>query len=174
MQYKSTIGADFLTKEVNVDGSVVQLQLWDTAGAEKFHSMGASFYRNSECCALVCDLTDPKSFEAIESWRTEFLNQLNPKDPDTFPFVLLGNKCDKVAERKVQAPKIKQYCETKSNMPYFETSAKDNTNVEAAFEEVAKLAFKRNSKGEDEIFIPNRVELKATNQQTQQKNCCPL
>jgi len=173
LQYKSTIGADFLTKEVNVDGSVVQLQLWDTAGAERFHSMGASFYRNSECCALVCDLTDPKSFESIESWRTEFLNQLNPKDPETFPFVLLGNKCDKVAERKVQAPKIKQYCETKSNMPYFETSAKDNTNVEAAFEEVAKLAFKRNSK-EDEIFIPNRVELKATNQQTQQKNCCPV
>ena len=100
MQYKSTIGADFLTKEVNVDGSVVQLQLWDTAGAEKFHSMGASFYRNSECCALVCDLTDPKSFEAIESWRTEFLNQLNPKDPDTFPFVLLGNKCDKAMQKE--------------------------------------------------------------------------
>ena len=129
LQYKSTIGADFLTKEVNVEGSVVQLQLWDTAGAERFHSMGASFYRNSECCALVCDLTDPKSFESIETWRTEFLNQLNPKDPDSFPFVLLGNKCDKQAERKVAAPKIKQYCETKQNMPYFETSAKDNTNV---------------------------------------------
>jgi len=81
--------------------------------------MGASFYRNSECCALVCDLIAPKSFEAIESWRNEFLNQLKPKDPDTFPFVLLGNKCDKAAERKVQALKIKQYCETKSNIPYF-------------------------------------------------------
>lgn len=150
MQYKSTIGADFLTKEVRCEDSTVQLQLWDTAGAEKFHSMGVSFYRNSECCALVCDLTDPKSFEAIETWRTEFLNQLNPKDPDTFPFVLLGNKCDKVTERKVADSKIKQYCETHNNMPYFETSAKDNTNVEQAFEEVAKLAFKRNSK-EDEM-----------------------
>ena len=100
--------------------------------------MGASFYRNSECCALVCDLTDLKSFEAIESWRTEFLNQLNPKDPDTFHFVLLGNKCDKAAERKIQAPKIKQYCETKANMPKLETSGKDNTNVEAAFEEILK------------------------------------
>ena len=58
-------------------------------------------------------------------------------------------------------------------MPYFETSAKDNTNVEAAFEEVVKLAFKRNSE-EDEIFTHNRVELKSTNQQTQPKNWCPF
>jgi Ras-related protein Rab-7A len=139
--------------------------------------MGASFYRNSECCALVCDLTDPKSFESIESWRTEFLNQLNPKDPDTFPFVLLGNKCDKIAERKVQAPKIKQYCETKSNMPYFETSAKDNTNVEAAFEKVSELAFKRTRDSENnEVYgiIPNRVILEDTNQQGKHKKCCPL
>ena len=126
--------------------------------------MGASFYRNSECCVLVCDLTDQKSFETIDTWRQEFLNQLNPKDPENFPFVLLGNKCDKENERKVQDSKIKQYCETKSHMPYFETSAKDNTNVDNAFETIAKLAFARNAK-EDEIFIPNRVELKATNQQ---------
>ena len=168
-QYTSTVGLEFLTKEVNIEENVIKLQIWDTVGSEKYNS----FYRNTECCVLVFDLTEPKSFESIEGWRTTFLNQLNPKDPGTFPFVLLGNKCDKQSERKVAAEKIKQYCENKSNITYFETSAKDNTNVEAAFEEVAKLAFKRNSK-EDEIFIPNRVELKATNQQTQQKNCCPI
>ena len=81
LQYKSTIGSDFITKEVNVEGNRVQLQLWNTAGAEKFHSMGASFYRNSEGCILVCDLTDPKSFESIKNWRTDFLNKLNPKEP---------------------------------------------------------------------------------------------
>ena len=55
MQYKSTIDADFLTKEVNVDETVIQLQLWDIAQAERFNLIGPSFYRNSECCILVFD-----------------------------------------------------------------------------------------------------------------------
>ena len=102
--------------------------------------MGASFYRNAECCVLVCDLTDAKSFETIDTWRQEFLTQLAPKDPDNFPFVLLGNKCDKEGDRKVAETKIKQYCDVKNHMPYFETSAKDNTNVDKAFEEIAAVS----------------------------------
>ena len=143
MQYKPTIGADFLTKELNLDGKVVQLQLWDTAGQEQFNSIGASFYRNAECCVLVCDLTDEKSFEGLEKWRTEFLNKLAPKDPDNFPFVLIGNKCDKSDERKVKKEQLKLYCESHNNIPYFETSAKNNVNVEKAFEEIARLSFRK-------------------------------
>jgi Ras-related protein Rab-7A len=110
--------------------------------------MGAAFYRKSECCVLVFDLTDPKTFETVDVWRTEFLNQLNPKDPDNFPFVLLGNKSDKEGERKVSDQKIKNYCQQK-NLIYFETSAKDNINVDKAFEEVARLASKRDEKNEE-------------------------
>ena len=114
--------------------------------------MGAAFYRNAECCVLVFDLTDPKTFETIDTWRSEFLNQLNPKDPESFPFVILGNKSDKKGEIKVSEQKIKQYCQSKGNLAYFETSAKDNINVEKAFEEVAKLAFKRDQKDEEMYF----------------------
>jgi GTPase SAR1 family protein len=86
--------------------------------------MGPAFYRNAECCALVFDLTEPKSFETIENWRTEFLSQMNPTDPETYPFVLIGNKSDKTEERKVPDSKIKQYCALRGNMPYFEIRRK--------------------------------------------------
>ncbi len=98
---------------------------------------------------LCFDLTDPKTFETIDTWRTEFLSQLNPKDPDNFPFVVIGNKSDKENERKVPESKIKQYCASKNIVAYFETSAKDNFNVEKAFEEVGRLAFKRDQKDEE-------------------------
>jgi Ras-related protein Rab-7A len=62
--------------------------------------MGANFYRNTECCVLCFDLTDPKTFENVETWRTEFLTKLNPKD--NFPFVIIGNKNDKENEKKVR------------------------------------------------------------------------
>merc|ERR1711920_530379 len=93
-QYKATIGADFLTKEVMIDDTVVTMQIWDTAGQERFQSLGVAFYRGADCCALVYDLTAPKSFDSLDSWRDEFLAQAGPRDPDNFPFVCIGNKAD--------------------------------------------------------------------------------
>lgn len=56
-QTKPTIGADFSKKEILIDNTVVTLQIWDTAGQEKFQSLGYAFYRGADCCALVYDIT---------------------------------------------------------------------------------------------------------------------
>lgn len=132
-QYKATIGADFLTKEVLVDDRLVTMQvrmrsmddlenslarcfntqIWDTAGQERFQSLGVAFYRGADCCVLAYDVNNSKTFEhvgkqecypssplliylrrCIDQWRDEFLVQASPRDPDEFPFVLLGNKVD--------------------------------------------------------------------------------
>jgi len=107
--YKATIGADYLTKDVLVDNRVVTMQacatsyhrtlyipsvltalgvqLWDTAGQERFQSLGVAFYRGADCCVLVYDVNNPKSFENLDSWRDEFLIQASPRDPESFPFV---------------------------------------------------------------------------------------
>ena len=69
-------------------------QIWDTAGQERFQSLGVAFYRGADCCVLVFDVTQPGSFKTLDSWRDEFLIQASPRDPENFPFVVLGNKVD--------------------------------------------------------------------------------
>jgi hypothetical protein len=63
------------------------LQLWDTAGQERFQSLGVAFYRGADCCVLVYDVNNSKSFDTLDSWRDEFLIQASPRDPESFPFV---------------------------------------------------------------------------------------
>lgn len=62
-------------------------KLWDTAGQERFQSLGVAFYRGADCCVLVYDVNNSKSFETLDSWRDEFLIQASPRDPESFPFV---------------------------------------------------------------------------------------
>lgn len=69
-------------------------QIWDTAGQERFQSLGVAFYRGADCCVLVFDVTNANSFKTLDSWRDEFLIQASPRDPENFPFVVLGNKID--------------------------------------------------------------------------------
>src|ERR1700729_3674899 len=76
-------------------------KLWDTAGQERFQSLGVAFYRGADCCVLVYDVNNSKSFDTLDSWRDEFLIQASPRDPEGFPFVVLGNKID-VEENKRQ------------------------------------------------------------------------
>jgi Ras-related protein Rab-7A len=161
-QYKATIGADFLTKEVQVDDRLVTMQIWDTAGQERFQSLGVAFYRGADCCVLVYDVNVAKTFENLDNWRDEFLIQASPSDPDNFPFVVLGNKIDVEGgnNRAVSEKKAKSWCSAKGGIPYFETSAKEDLNVDAAFQCIAKNALKNES--EEEIYLPDTIDVNAT------------
>merc|ERR1712130_339924 len=115
-QYKATIGADFLTKEILIDDKLVTMQIWDTAGQERFQSLGVAFYRGADACILVFDLTSKKSFENLDTWREEFLVQSGPSDHDSFPFVVLGNKSDLKDSRVVTNKQAAEYCKAKKIM----------------------------------------------------------
>ena len=150
LQYKATIGADFLSKSIQKNDDTVQLQLWDTAGAEKYHSMGQSFYRNSEICILVFDITDSESFKNIESWRTEFL---------------VGNKTDLEEQRVIQKEEANKFAE-EHNLPYIETSAKEGFNIEELFDKsLDKYLIGINFKNEDKNIKLDEI-------QSSQGGCC--
>lgn len=147
--YKATIGADFMTKEVLVDDRLVTMQLWDTAGQERFQSLGVAFYRGADCCVLVYDVNNSKSFDTLDSWRDEFLIQASPKDAESFPFVVLGNKVDvEESKRMISSKRAMTFCESKGGIPYFETSAKEALNVEQAFEVIARQALEQETSEE--------------------------
>ncbi len=101
-----------------------------------------AFYKGAECCLLVYDITNPRSFDALSTWKQEFLRQAAPKHIDQFPFVLIGNKVDREVERKVPKAKAEHWCKQSGDIPYFEASAKDDAGVKEAFDKAAQLAIR--------------------------------
>ena len=94
----------------------IPLQIWDTAGQERFQSLGVAFYRGADCCVLVFDVTNANSFKTLDSWRDEFLIQASPRDPENFPFVVLGNKVD-LENRAVSRGAVP----SETGFPFYET-----------------------------------------------------
>ena len=101
--------------------------------------MGVAFYRGAEACILVYDITSPKSFESVNQWRHDFESKACPKNPETYPYFLMGNKADRVDQRKVDLSYVEGWCRRNNNIPYEETSALEGTNVEKAFTNIAKF-----------------------------------
>jgi len=133
---KSTIGADFHTKELPLENKTITLQIWDTAGQERFQSLGNAFYRGADACIMVYDITDESSFQEIPEWKKKFEDQTNIEDPNQYPFLLLGNKSDLEANRRVDRQKAQDYA-ARCSMSFYETSAKDGTNIKTAMEKIA-------------------------------------
>jgi Ras-related protein Rab-7A len=104
------------------------------------------------------------------------LNQANPRDPDNFSFVVIGNKVDKESERRVPKSKATQWCKSKGPKPisYYETSAKEAIQVEAAFLEAAHTALQQES-NDGQVFIPETIHLSSTKKDTTSSTstgCC--
>jgi len=76
-------------------------------------------------------------------WKQIFLTKSSPNDIDTFPFLVIGNKVDLEDQRKVGTVDARKFCQQNGNMLFYESSAKNNLNVECAFKELGALAVKR-------------------------------
>ena len=172
--YKATIGADFLTKDIELDHhKVVTLQLWDTAGQERFQSLGTSFYRGADCCVLVFDLTIKESFDHLENWRNEFLLHagIPQNEVNSYPFVVLGNKVDRKEERAVSSKTVEAWCQKRGGIPYIETSAKEGVNVDQGIKSAAELALTHHPLTPEDEEQP-QVNLKQTKQIPSGGNTC--
>ncbi|XP_030324405.1 ras-related protein Rab-42 [Calypte anna] len=128
-----TIGVEFYSRTVPLPpAGRAKLQLWDTAGQERFRSITRSFYRSAAGVLLVFDLTNRTSFEHVPEWHREATAGDRPP-----ACVLVGHKCDLVAQRAVTAEEAGELAAT-LGMAFVETSVRGNLNVELAFQTLAE------------------------------------
>lgn len=130
--YRATIGVDFALKVLNWDAdTIVRLQLWDIAGQERFGNMTRVYYKEAVGCFIVFDVTRASTFDAVVKWKTDLDSKVQLADGSPVPCVLLANKCDQTKEGVVNnSNQMDDFCKEKGFIGWFETSAKENINID--------------------------------------------
>ncbi|PIA17476.1 ras-domain-containing protein [Coemansia reversa NRRL 1564] len=145
----STIGAQFATAKIKHEGWDCRLQLWDSAGQERFRAMTQMYYRGANAVVLVYDITSENSFKDIEAWVQEL--RLNI-DVDNTVLLLVGNKLDLApAKRQVEYTRAQAYIKeiTGDETALLEVSCRDDYGVIDVFDELAHRLVRRQIDRED-------------------------
>lgn len=128
--YKPTLGASIIAKDMKVDGNAVRLVMWDIAGQEKYESVRSMYLSGALGAILVYDTTRRPTFEEIKTkWIKDFRQYAMPEAR----YIILGNKADLTEKRNVTTDEGKELAKTMKTEIFYETSAKTGINVENAF-----------------------------------------
>jgi small GTP-binding protein len=143
----STIGVCYMTHRVTVDNTEIVLEIFDTAGQERFRSLSSMYYRDAKVIFLVFSIDNVNSFNTLNFWLDEL------KKNDTRPIIyLVGNKSDLESDRKITREKAEKYA-TDNMMIYFETSGKTGDNIVPLFNDIAEKIVRCNPP-----LLPNNKE----------------
>ena len=162
-RYLCTVGIDFQEKIVNKKNKRVKLQIWDTAGEERYRNLTKNYFQQCNGIIITYDISDNNSFEQIKFW----INQIAEMPDQKVSCILVGNKCDLTTERMVEQEKGSKLAK-KLGYKFFETSAKLNLNIDEAFDGLI-----------DEVLLnykqPVRDSMKLSSVQQskkEKKKCC--
>ncbi|CAI2380614.1 unnamed protein product [Moneuplotes crassus] len=167
-EYEATIGVDFQAKSLAVGSKIVKLQVWDTAGQEKFKSITRTYYNRSHGCLVLYDISDDKSFEKAKG----LIQYYKEESEATLPFnvILVGNKCDLEEQRKVSTLEGRILAQEYS-IPFFETSVKEDIGVDEVFAKIAVEAMKGDKDLEDSI-VEDAMKLHNVIKKPKKKSRC--
>ncbi|KAJ6547245.1 ras family-domain-containing protein [Mycena leptocephala] len=131
LESKSTIGVEFATRSIDVDGKTVKAQIWDTAGQERYRAITSAYYRGAVGALLVYDIAKHATYVNVTRW----LKELRDHADSNIVIMLVGNKSDLKHLRAVPTDEAKAFS-TENGLSFIETSALDASNVEGAFQTI--------------------------------------
>lgn len=136
--FYNTIGVDFKIKTINLDNKSIKLQIWDTAGQDRFRTITCSYYRGAHGIIVVYDITDRESFENVKTWMQE----IEKYAQENVNRLLVGNKCDMGDKRQVSFEEGLELAKS-YRINFIETSAKTANNIDQSFKDIAKSVMER-------------------------------
>ena len=168
----SSIGVDFKTKQIEIDERLIKMQIWDTAGHEKFRTITTSYYKSAHAIIILYDITELSSFEHIKNWMIE----IDKFGKQGVLKIIAGNKKDLEEKRQVSKEMAESYAE-KNGIKFIEVSAKDSTNIEKLFFDIVKELLDRHLKALNEYPIMsgnnnNGVVINDESIKNKKNKCC--
>ncbi|WXG41676.1 MAG: Rab family GTPase [Candidatus Freyarchaeum deiterrae] len=133
--YLATVGCNFATKKIHINGLEITCQIWDMGGQPQFKVVRQNLYRGARGVVYVFDISRRETFENIQKWREEIGSVLT--DP---PCILIGNKVD--LPRKVSEEEAKEYS-LKNNTQYFEASVAENLNIQESMDRINQIILEK-------------------------------
>jgi len=172
--FQSTIGGSFCTKNIHFGKKLIKLEIWDTAGQEKFRSLSKMFYTNSKIVILVFDLMVKTSLEEVKNY---WFGKVKETTGDDVVLAVVGNKVDAYDERDKNEDAVEEGEGRKFangiNALYFETSAKNHIQIEDLFKKVSKKYLDtHSSQGENSANSANLAKLHKPSKDNKKKGCC--
>ena len=137
--YQPTIGFEFMSSYIKIDGKIIKLQIWDTCGQEVYRSLISSFYNNASLAIMVYSINNENSFNNLDFWLNEIRTKANPD----INIILIGNKNDLENERKIPKDLGQEFSDNNGLNLFFESSAKTGFNVKQLFIEASKILYEQ-------------------------------
>eukprot|EP00792_Barthelona_sp_PAP020_P005569 TRINITY_DN2709_c0_g1_i1.p1 TRINITY_DN2709_c0_g1~~TRINITY_DN2709_c0_g1_i1.p1 ORF type:complete len:232 (+),score=72.38 TRINITY_DN2709_c0_g1_i1:49-696(+) len=170
---RPTIGVEFATRVVEIDGKSICGQVWDTAGQDQYRAIVSAFYRGALGAFIVYDITRRHSFESIKKW----IEELNQYAAPSVKVLLVGNKVDMNYARAVKAEEGMALANS-GGYDFLETSAKDDINIYEAFYSLMTKIYESNKdvdvdddKDDEPIAIPDGVDLSRSREEPNDEPC---
>lgn len=168
LESKSTIGVEFATRSVSLEGKTIKAQIWDTAGQERYRAITSAYYRGAVGALVVYDITKVESFENVKKW----LDELKENATADITMMLVGNKIDLGTQARVIGTEQGKTFAEQNGISFMEASALTSSNVEASFHQIlSEIYHKKAHKEQEQQAASNSVNV---NQAADKKKggCC--